>query len=558
MVTREEKVRGILAGVELFRDLDERDLRALATHAREETYAAGDVIWQQGDLGTTFYIILSGEVGAKVVDEAGVERLDRVLGPGEWFGETSLLTGETHEATMEALTPCALLSLHKEDFDAWAAKHRAAVRHLRMRPDVRRKYEAPHFRWLEVGEVPILFCRRHPVHMLVRLPLPLAVFAVGCLTVLAGGEDGLGLTLLGLGLAIAVAGGLAVLWVVMDWRNDFIMVTNRRVVHMEKVLLIREVQAEVGLEQVQDVRTTAKNVFQRMLGVGSVRLETAGATGQIQFDFVGNPEAIKEEIFKQRSRALARRRAAMRGEIRRELRRRLGLEEGPPEEEWVSPSPANPKKDAPRKQRLSSATVRALLRHFMPRFREEVDGVVTWRKHWLILLRKTIVQVVVMVGLLVVGRILPWMGALSILMVVVWLGMLFALWYMYEDWRNDIYQVAGTRVVDMTQRPLWGRKTRKEGELANIQNVTYRIKGPIQTFLNVGDVIIETAGRTESFQFVGVYNPREVANEIWRRLAHFRREQERRERMGERQTLGDWFEEYARLTGEAEPGPGKG
>ena len=558
MISRDE-VRNVLARVDLFRDLDERDLRALATYAQEEPHAAGDVIWEQGDLGTTFYVVLAGKVGAKVVDEAGVERLDRVLGEGEWFGETSLLTGETHEATMEALTDCVLLSLRKEDFDAWAAKHKGAVRRLRMRPDVRRKYEAPHFRWLEPGEVPVLFCRRHPVHMFLHLPLPLAVFAVGCLVALAGGEDGLGRALLGLGLATAFAGALAVLWTVLDWRNDFFMVTNRRVVQMEKVLWISEVRAEAGLEQIQDVRTSAKNAFQRMLGVGTVRLETAGATGQIQFDFVANPEAIKEEIFKQRSRALARRRAAMRGEIRRELRRRLGLEGAPPEEEGVPPAPAEPEKEeAPRKRRLSWAAVRAFVRYFVPRFREEADGVVTWRKHWLILLRKTILQVLVMVALLVLGRAFPWMGALSAFMAVAWLGMLFALWYMYADWRNDVYQVAGTRIVDMTQRPLWGRKIRKEGELANIQNVTYRIKGPIQAFLNVGDVIIETAGRTENFQFVGVYNPREVANEIWRRLARFRREQEHKERMGERQTLGDWFEEYARLTGEARQKPGKG
>lgn len=554
MKSREE-MRDILARVDLFRDLDERDLRALATYVQEEPHVAGEVIWQQGDLGTTFYVVLAGEVGAKVVDETGVERLDRVLGPGESFGETSLLTGEAHEATMEALTDCLLLSLQKEDFDAWAAKHRAAVRRLRMRPDVRRKYEAPHFRWLEPGEVPTLFCRRHPVHMLLRLPLPSAIFAVGCLVALAGGGDGLERAVLGLGLAIALTGALAVLWTVMDWHNDFFMVTNRRVVLLEKVLFISEARAEAGLEQIQDVQTSAKNAFQRLLGVGTVRLETAGATGQIQFDFVANPEAIKEDIFKQRSRALARRRVAMRGEIRRELRRRLGLEEALPEEEETPAIPTRPEEGAPRKRRISWPNARALVRHFVPRFREEADGVVTWRKHWLILARKTILQVLVMVALLVLGKVLPWMGALSALMVVVWLGMLFLLWYMYEDWRNDVYQVAGTRIVVMTQRPLWGRKTRKEGELANIQNVTYRIRGPIHTLFNVGDVIIETAGRTENFQFVGVYNPKEVSNEIWRRLARFRREQERRERTGERQTLGDWFEEYARLTGEASQKP---
>jgi len=539
MITREER-REVLSNVEL-----------------EESYARDEIIWRQGELGTTFYVVLEGRVGAKVVDEEGLERFDRTLGPGDAFGETSLLTGEMHEATMVALADCSLLSILKVEFDELVSQRRGMARRLRMREEVRRKYESPRFAWLEPGEVPALFCRRHAAHMAPRLVLLVGLLVAGTLMGAVGAGDGSSPVLLWPGLFLMLVGSLGILWVVVDWRNDFLMVTNRRVVQMEKVPLFSEVRSEAGLEQIQNVAVGIGGVVHRMLGVGNVWLETAGETGQIGFTFVSDPGEVRDMIFTQIRRAVALQRAAGRGEIRRELERHLGREpEGEPE---TPPGEAEREQPVPKSQPALLGKVGGALGRFVPRLREEKDGVVTWRKHWLLLLRKTGLQMLLLLVFGIVGIAMAGRG--DVCFPLAFLCLVSFLWwlYQYEDWRNDVYQIAGGRIIDMTRRPLWGREVRKEGELARIQNVTYQVEGMVRNILKVGDVIIETAGRTANFEFKGVYNPKAVANEIWRRLARQKREEDQKRRERQQQDLAEWFREYSRLVGEGggSEGPGE-
>lgn len=90
--------REALASVDLFRPLDEAALTELAAGAESAGYAAGEDVVRQGQSGDTLYVIRSGEVEVLV----GADRI-AVLGPGAFFGEMSLLTGETRNATVRAL-----------------------------------------------------------------------------------------------------------------------------------------------------------------------------------------------------------------------------------------------------------------------------------------------------------------------------------------------------------------------------------------------------------------------------------------------------------------------
>ncbi|NLE75854.1 MAG: cyclic nucleotide-binding domain-containing protein [Chloroflexi bacterium] len=546
-------VPAILQRVELFSGLGEDDLAAVAALARERSFPRNAAIWQQGELGTTFYIILEGRVGALVVDENGLEQLSRVLGRGDTFGETSLLTGETREATMIAVTACRLLCISREEFQELLESRHSLEQRLRMREEVRQKYYAPHFAWLDPGEVPSLFLHRHLVWLLPRLALPFSLCFVGALlfAVAAGVASGVWLELGGLALFVAGLAGL--FWYVLDWRNDFFMVTNRRVIEMEKVLLFSEERTEAALHQIQDVRVVMEGVIQRMLGVGNVRVETAGAAGQVGFTYVTDPDMVKETIFAQMRRFLAMQRASERAQIRRELRRRMGQdEEAAPE----TPQPPSRRGRAPgpTRTRRQDSALRAAVGYLLPRFREEHGEIVTWRKHWSILLAKVAGPVLLVAVALALSVAFAGNGPFWVLpMLLAGLG-LFLWWYQYEDWRNDIYQVSGGRLVDMTRRPLLGKVVRKEGELGRIQNIAYKMDGAVQNFLMVGDVLIETAGQTSKFEFRGVYKPREVANEIWRRLARQQKREQQLALQRQGDLVGDWFEEYGRLLKEREGG----
>jgi len=88
-----------LARLTLFSDLGRAELEALAHTVDEEVFAEGQRALRQGMSGSGFFVILEGQATIRVDGE------DRwTLGPGDFFGETSLLTGEPPSADVVAKT----------------------------------------------------------------------------------------------------------------------------------------------------------------------------------------------------------------------------------------------------------------------------------------------------------------------------------------------------------------------------------------------------------------------------------------------------------------------
>lgn len=99
------------ANVTLFRDFDQKHLDMVRKLVHERSYPAGEAIIRQGEPGIGVYIIRSGRV--EVLKEiGGREEHVATLGPGELFGEISLLTDRPRTATVKALeaTECLVLT----------------------------------------------------------------------------------------------------------------------------------------------------------------------------------------------------------------------------------------------------------------------------------------------------------------------------------------------------------------------------------------------------------------------------------------------------------------
>jgi phosphoserine phosphatase RsbU/P len=82
------------------------------------------VLFREGETGDTFYIVLQGQV--EVIKALGTaeERPLAVMGPGEWFGEMSLLHAKmSRTATVRTLTETILLSITRRHFDELLRRH---------------------------------------------------------------------------------------------------------------------------------------------------------------------------------------------------------------------------------------------------------------------------------------------------------------------------------------------------------------------------------------------------------------------------------------------------
>lgn len=102
----------LLAGVPLFAGLSRRHLRRLAEQADVVRFAERAAIVEAGQPGGAFYVVLEGE--AKVVRRG--KTVGRV-GPGEFFGEISLLDGGPRTATVLATTPLLAIRIFKRSFE---------------------------------------------------------------------------------------------------------------------------------------------------------------------------------------------------------------------------------------------------------------------------------------------------------------------------------------------------------------------------------------------------------------------------------------------------------
>jgi small-conductance mechanosensitive channel/CRP-like cAMP-binding protein len=114
---QQDRVESLLARVDLFAALPEEVRGRLARTAQHRYYDAGEALVREGDRDTSLFLLARGAVSvAKAAGEVGAERLQlATLGEGDYFGETSLLTGEPRSATVTAEEPCEAFVLGRED-----------------------------------------------------------------------------------------------------------------------------------------------------------------------------------------------------------------------------------------------------------------------------------------------------------------------------------------------------------------------------------------------------------------------------------------------------------
>jgi small-conductance mechanosensitive channel len=107
-----------LARVEFFDHLAPGDRDRLADGLHYAPFAAGEVLTRQGAQAHWLYLVLRGEARVLVRGDEGGEREVARLGPGQFFGEMSLMTGAPRRATVVAVSDVVCYRLDKDVFQA--------------------------------------------------------------------------------------------------------------------------------------------------------------------------------------------------------------------------------------------------------------------------------------------------------------------------------------------------------------------------------------------------------------------------------------------------------
>jgi CRP-like cAMP-binding protein len=113
--TRESYLQTLSRGP-LFKGMGKKLLRSLLIDLVEKKYAAGDIIFHEGESGKAVYVVLEGSV--KIIKESNPDKTTlHVLGPGSQFGELALIGHTSRFATAVAEKDSLLLIMYKSYFD---------------------------------------------------------------------------------------------------------------------------------------------------------------------------------------------------------------------------------------------------------------------------------------------------------------------------------------------------------------------------------------------------------------------------------------------------------
>ena len=105
-----------LRHVELFDSLTDEERQSLATRLRVAPFVRGEVLTRQGAEAHWLYVITKGEAEVRVSTDGNLSEHLANLGPGDFFGERGMMTGEPRSATVTALSDVECYRLDKEAF----------------------------------------------------------------------------------------------------------------------------------------------------------------------------------------------------------------------------------------------------------------------------------------------------------------------------------------------------------------------------------------------------------------------------------------------------------
>ncbi len=110
----------VMRGLDSFAELDDEQLHAFCTAGRLQQCVPEELIVSQEEAADRLFVLLSGRVLVEGEGEPGLE-----LGPGELFGELSLVADTVYAANYRCLEAAALLVLTAKELRAFLGKHPA-------------------------------------------------------------------------------------------------------------------------------------------------------------------------------------------------------------------------------------------------------------------------------------------------------------------------------------------------------------------------------------------------------------------------------------------------
>jgi uncharacterized membrane protein YdbT with pleckstrin-like domain len=539
----------------LFKGLTPAQLAKCAVYFDSITYAKNAVVYLQNKLGDSLYIIYSGKIKF-TYEEDGIEQRAGTLTAGDYFGEESLLLNHFHSTTAIASEPTVVLHLSRLAFIKLIENFPQIKSSLLTTIESHRIAKTQKFSWMGEEELIYLLCRKHWFFLILSLLVPITLLLLAIPVLVYGWTQNLADIYLSIvriiGFVMVVSGILWGIWNWVDWGNDYYIITNQRVLWLEKIIGLYESSNEVPLDSILSINTSSSQLG-RILGYGSVNIRTY--TGGIVMRKMDRPGLFASIVEFTQQRLALTSEAEELEDIKRTVRQALREGKNPIEISSQTYKDISASSESETQAITPSTQKRGRVSSWLNKLLKVryVEGNnITYRKHWFVLFKKAMASSLAFFFLLIITIFLFWLHftrnitfvtELPVYMLLIFLaiGILIWLGYNYLDWSNDIYRLTPDQIIDIEKKPL-GREEKKTANLDDILSVEHERANLLGILLNFGTVTINV-GQTK-FLFYNVFNPDQVHQDIADYREALNRTRRLEEKKRERQRMVNWLLAY--------------
>ncbi len=377
MPSEQEQINEVLKSIFPFRLLKDEQLALVAERLQPVSLEKNLFIFKEEEEADFLFIILRGRVSlTRYNDDEERDELFAILKTGDILGFDMLDEDGFYSTSGKSITGVVLLKISKTDLDELEEEFIVLEGGLDILYDSYHAMLRVPLEWRDADEAVYYLARRHPAFLLLRFVPMILSGVVVLLVILAMFATGMGgnLPFLLTGLAAIVYTGWAIINY-LEWGNDYSIITDRRLVYQEKVIMIYDSRQEAPLDAILSVSTDTSQLG-RIFGFGDVVVRTY--TGTIILPDIPQPELVMALLEGEWFRAKAGYvRAEKITQVEAIIRERLGME----------PDEAPVEEELPIKSIIQPGRLQTFFANIF-KLRREEGGTIIYRTHWVRLVQR--------------------------------------------------------------------------------------------------------------------------------------------------------------------------
>ena len=497
-------------------------IRTLVEKSEVVFFESGNLVYLEGANASNFYIIYEGEIEILVEENQSLQRLN-TLHDGDYFGEDALKQNNIRASSARALKNTLLIKIPQDILNSFISDKPELARAFSLLSKTYTRLFDFKFRDLSHETVYYIGSPHYFVFLSKSmLSFLIMFFPFSIVIILAISKLLSGSLLMWVCFLLTVLFLIQLLWHYLEWRNDFYVITGKRVINLSRQLINFDSKFETPLSVINNLEIK-KSILGRSIGFGDLVIRTY--TGETILKSVSSASEVQAYLEYLIVLDKTTRRMEERISFEKILDSRVITNNNNPDT-----------KVAPSSESTGSTG-------------NDADFTkVIYHTHLIILIRKVLIPSLLLLSLVL---LIIFFYANNLLLIESNLGLISVgfvsigalLWWLYQffDWRNDQYHITRDQIIDIYRKP-FGTEDRRTASVLNIQSIRFERKGFLGLLLNFGTVYIRVGD--EEFTFDNVPDPARIQERLFGVLEMSIARVKKSELTEQQQKLAEWMEAY--------------